>query len=135
MSRRTARVMDCTPGEARGRRHQARAYLDVADMVLADSESRLEAQVAAALAVLAAIAAADAICGLQLRQYSRGQDHTQAVKLLESVDLDDTTLPTKLRRILASKDSVHYSPHLISETDARNLVRQARALVVAAERL
>jgi hypothetical protein len=121
LSRRTARVIDCTPAEARGRRDQARAYLDVADTVLVESASRYEAQVAAALAVLAAIAAADAICGLKLHQYSRGQDHAQAVKLLEAVDLEDTSLPGKLCRILASKDSVHYSPHLVSATEATSL--------------
>jgi hypothetical protein len=61
------------------------------------------------LAVLAAIAATDAICGLQLGRYSRGQDHDNAVALLETVDLPDHTLPTKLRRVLGSKDNVHYS--------------------------
>jgi hypothetical protein len=91
-------------------------------------------QVAAALAVLAAIAATDAICGLQLGRYSRGQDHDKAAMLLGTVDLPDHTLPTKLRRVFASKDNVRSSPHLISETDAQALVRQARALVDAAER-
>ena len=98
-------------------------------------DGRYEAQVAAALAVLAAIAAADAVCGLKLHRYSRGQDHAQAVALLETVDVDDSSLPAKLRRILASKDSVHYSPHLVSDSAARSLVRQAQALVVAADRL
>jgi hypothetical protein len=135
LSPRTARVTDCTPAEARGRRDQAHAYLDVAETVLAESASQYNAQVAAALAVLAAIAASDAICGLKLHQYSRGQDHAQAVKLLEAVDLEDTSLPGKLRRVLASKDAVHYSPHLVSDTDARKLVRQARALLAAADRL
>jgi len=135
MNRRTGNVIDCSIGEAKARRDQARAYMDVAEMVLADSASRYEAQVAAALAVLAAIAAADAVCGLKLHRYSRGQDHAQAVALLETVDVDDPSLPVKLRRILASKDSVHYSPHLVSESAARGLVRQARALVVGADRL
>ena len=132
MNRRTGNVIDCSIGEAKARRDQARAYMDVAEMVLADSASRYEAQVAAALA---AIAAADAVCGLKLHRYSRGQDHAQAVALLETVDVDDPSLPVKLRRILASKDSVHYSPHLVSESAAGGLVRQARALVVAADRL
>ena len=55
--------------------------------------------------------------------------------LLETVDLPDHTLPIRLRRVLASKDNAHYSPRLISKADARALVRQARALVDAAERL
>ena len=63
------------------------------------------------------------------------QDRNRAEALLETVDLPDRTLPTKLRRVLASKDNVHYSPNLISKTDAQALVRQARALVDAAERL
>ena len=89
MNRPTGKVIDCSIGEAKARRDQARAYIDVAEMVLADSASRYEAQVAAALAVLAAIAAADAVCGLKLHRYSRGQDHAQAVALLETVDVDD----------------------------------------------
>jgi hypothetical protein len=134
MSRPTGKITECTPAEARDRRGQARAFIDVAEMVLTESASRHEAHVAAALAVLAAIAAADAICGLTLHRYSRGQDHAQAAKLLETVSLDDTTLPAKLRRVLASKDAVHYSPQLVTGRDARNLLRQAQALVVAAER-
>ena len=49
--RRTGKVIDCSIGEAKARRDQARAYRDVAEMVLADSASRYEAQVAAARAV------------------------------------------------------------------------------------
>ena len=135
MSRPTGKITECTPAEVRDRRDQARAFIDVAEMVLTESASRHEAHVAAALAVLSAIAAADAICGLMLHRSSRGQDHAQAVKLLEKVSLDDTTLPAKLRRVLASKDAVHYSPQLVTARDAQNLLRQAQALVVAAERL
>jgi hypothetical protein len=104
-------------------------------LVLTDPAAEQEAHVAGALAVLAAIAAADAICGLQLRKYSRGPDHRQAVALLETVDSIDRTLPTKLSRVLSSKDNAHYSPRLMSLADARSLVRSAEALVEAAERL
>jgi len=104
-------------------------------MVLGEPPERTEAQVAGALAVLAAIAAVDAICGLKLGHYTRGQDHHEAVALLETVDLPDPTLPAKLRRVLAAKDNAHYSPRLVSHTDAQALVRQARTLVEAAELL
>lgn len=104
-------------------------------MVLSEPATQPHSHVAAALAVLAAIAATDAICGLQLGRYSRGQDHDSAAALLDTVDLPDSTLPAKLRRVLASKDNVHHSPQLISKTDARALVRQARVVVDAAERL
>ena len=88
-SRGASRLTACTPAQARARRNQARAFLDVADMVLTEPAARTQTHVAAALAVLAAIAAADAICGLRLGRYSRGQDHDQAVTLLQTVDLDD----------------------------------------------
>ena len=133
--RGSSRVSSCTPAEARARREQAKAFIDVAEMVLGDPAPQTHANVAVALAVLAAIAASDAICGLRLGRYSRGQDHDSAAALLETVDLPDSTLPAKLRRVLASKDNVHYSPRLISKTNAQALVRQARVLVDAAERL
>jgi hypothetical protein len=79
-------------------------------MVLSEPATQTHSHVAAALAALAAIAATDAICGLRLGRYSRGQDHDEAAALLETVDLPDHTLPTKLRRVLASKDNVHYPP-------------------------
>jgi len=85
--------------------------------------------------VLAVIAASDAICGRRLGRYARGQDHTQAMALLKTVDLPDSTLPTKLGRILAAKDNARYSPMLMSRTDAQGLVRAARSLVDAAAAL
>jgi len=133
--RASSRTTTCTPEQARNRRQQARAFIDIAQTILQEPATEADAHVAAANAVLAAIAAADAICGLRLGCYSRGQDHNQAAALLETVDLPDTTLATKLRRVLASKDNVHYSPRLISKSDAQGIVRQASALVEAAELL
>lgn len=131
--RHSGRVVTCTPAESRARRDQARAFLDVAELVL--TEDRREAHVAAALAVLAGVAAADAICGLNLGTWSRGQDHAQAAALLGDVALHDSTLPTKLRRLLADKDAAHYSSSLITVEKATAMVRQAKALLAEAERL
>lgn len=131
--RRAGRVVTCTRAECLARRNQARAFLDVAQDVL--TEDRREAHVAAALAVLAGIAATDAICGLSLGKWSRGQDHSQAVDLLGEVALRDTTLPTKLRRLLAAKDAAHYSSTLITVEKAKSMVRQATALLAEADAL
>lgn len=90
-------------------------FLQVAALVL--TVDHREAHVAAALA---GIAAADATCGLGRGMLSRGQDDSQAADLLADGALGDTTLPTKLRRLLADKDAAHYSPNLIlAEADAR----------------
>jgi hypothetical protein len=129
--RHSGRVVACSPSECHERREQARAFLEVAKVVL--TEDRREAHVAAALAVLAGIAAADAICGLSLRKWSRGPDHKQAVALLSDVALRDSTLPSKLSRLLAAKDAAHYSPALIAVATARAMVRQADAMLTEAE--
>jgi len=131
--RSTGRVTTCTPAEARSRRAQARAFLDAAELVL--TEDQHEAHVAAALAVLAGIAAADAICGIRLGMWSRGQDHEQAVRLLRDVALNDAALPSKLARLLADKDATHYSPNLITIAKAKTLVRYASSLLEEAESL
>ena len=133
--RARARVINCTPAEARARRRQARAFLDVADLVLSEPATQSETHVAAALAVLAAIAATDAICGLRLGKYSRSQDHDSAADLLDTVDLPDKTLPAKLRKVLAAKDLAHYSPRLVAKRDAQAIVKNAATLVHAAEQL
>ncbi len=131
--RHSGRVVTCSPAESRARRDQARAFLDVAELVL--TEDRREAHVAAALAVLAGVAAADAICGLTLGKWGRGQDHAQAAGLLAEVALHDVTLPAKLKRLLADKDAAHYSSSLITVEKATAMVRQATALLAEAERL
>ena len=132
-TRHSGRVVTCAPAECRARRDQARAFLEVADLVL--TEDRREAHVAAALAVLAGIAAADAICGLRLGKWSRGHDHAQAVTLLGEVALRDTNLPMKLRRLLADKDAAHYSSTLITPDKAKTMVRHAAALLAEADAL
>lgn len=129
--RGSGRTRECTPTEARARREQSGAFLDVAELVL--TEDRREAHVAAALAVLAGIAAADSICGLALGSWSRGQDHQQAVALLEQVQLVDPSVPAKLRRLLNDKGAVHYSPALVTANKARSMVAYAAALVAEAD--
>ncbi len=67
------RVTDCTVREARQRLRSARAYLEAAELILGDDREEY-AGVAAGNAVLAGIAAADAICGKGLKKRFRGED-------------------------------------------------------------
>lgn len=71
---------------------------------------------------------------MTLGKFSRGQDHVQAAALLAEVSLIDASLPTKLRRLLADKDSVHYSPSLVTLEKAKAMVRYATALLAEADR-
>jgi hypothetical protein len=97
------------------------------------SEEPREAHVAAALAVLAGIAAADAMCGLNLKKWSRGSDHLQAVALLNTVSGEGGAMANHLRRLLNQKNAVHYSPKLVTVDEAKIMLRHASALVDAAE--
>jgi len=131
MTKPNQHVKECTSAEAHERLAQARTFLDVAGMVM--SEEPREAHVAAALAVLAGIAAADAICGLNLKKWSRGSDHLQAVALLNTVSGASGALANHLRRLLNQKNAVHYSPKLVTVDEAKIMLRHASALVDAAD--
>lgn len=131
MTKPNQHVKECTSAEAHERLAQARTFLDVAGMVM--SEEPREAHVAAALAVLAGIAAADAICGLNLKKWSRGSDHLEAVALLNTVSGASGALTNHLRRLLNQKNAVHYSPKLVTVDEAKIMLRHASALVDAAD--
>ncbi len=81
--RPTGRTQTMSKGDVQARANAARRFSEVAQLV-ADEDGDY-AQVCAALAVLAGIAAGDAICGSELGHCSRGQDHRQAVTLLGRV--------------------------------------------------
>jgi hypothetical protein len=133
--RPTGRTQACTTEHARTRLDQAQAFLQVADLVGDEPDDLANPGVAAALAVLAGIAAADAACCAVLRQRSRGQNHRQAVALLAEVGPDGRTLARTLDRLLDIKDGAHYGMVFVSAQKAAAAIRQARRLVEAAEPL
>jgi hypothetical protein len=77
----SSRTAQCGIAEARGRLRTARAYLEVADLVLSEADRDEYLNVSAGLAVLAGIAAADAICCARLRGRHRGDNHRDAADL------------------------------------------------------
>ena len=92
--------------------------------------------------VLLLIAASDALCCKLLGERSRGQDHREAVGLLEQVRFGDGTaaqarrardLARALATALDLKDDSHYGTLMIGGTELRRFIRAAEALVAAAE--
>jgi hypothetical protein len=81
------------------------------------------------LCVHAGIAAADAICGARLGEYSRGENHDDAVALLSSVDRN---LAGHLRALLTMKTLAGYSHSPVSADRARRAGRAMAVLVEAA---
>lgn len=140
MSRTSGRTAPCSRADAQNRFRRAEAFLYVADLVLGEEVAADENEdainlsgVAAALAVLAGIAAADAACCHSLGARSRGQDHRQAVALLGTVVPDGSAMASDLDRLLDLKDNAHYGVLGVAQSEARSAVAQARRIVTAAK--
>ncbi len=112
----------------------AREYYMLAELEAAE-ERPFAHNAAAGNAVLAAIAASDAICCLRLGRYHAGEDHRSAAHLLRQVRPDGTELANDLAKVLGAKDQVHYSGDPIPESRMVSILRSAARLVSAAERL
>jgi hypothetical protein len=123
---RTAR---CGKPEARTRLSTAVAYLETAELVLGETARSEFGNVAAGLAVLAGIAAADAICCSRLGCRHRGDDHRGAAVLLQQSVPDGKRLATALTRLLDVKDAAHYGASLVGPREAGHAIRRARVLV------
>ena len=125
----SSRTAACTVADARTRLKTARAYLEVADLVLGEKEREEYLNVAAGLAVLAGIAASDAICCARLRIRHRGDDHRGAADLLRTATPDGSNLARVLLRLLDLKDEAHYGVMVVAARKANDAVRWARTLV------
>lgn len=122
----------CGPAEASRRSRLARTYLDVAEGAAAQGSEEAR-NVAAGNAVLAAIAATDALCCLRLGRQSRGQSHRDAVALLHTVQPKGAHLARDLTTVLGVKDAAHYGTTFLGAGTLKNILRAATRLVEAAE--
>jgi hypothetical protein len=128
---RTPRTASSTPDDAKKRAAIAAAYLAAAEGILREppdvSDENLS--VAAGNAVLAGIAASDAICGRRLGLIHRGQEHAGAIDLLKTAVPDGKELSMKLSRLLDLKNEAHYGIWFVSTAKATAAIRTARTLV------
>jgi hypothetical protein len=128
-----SRSVSCIPADGRSRTRAARAYLEVADLVLGERDREEYLNVAAGLAVLAGIAASDAICCARLRLRHRGDNHRDAADLLRQATPDGPELAKLLLRLLDLKDEAHYGVMVVASRKARDAVKWATQLVTRAE--
>lgn len=127
-ARQVGRTQTCGRIQARTRLSQARAFLEVAELVGTEQDEVATPDLASALAVLAGIAACDAACCATLGRRSRGQDHRQAVDLLAQLVSNGQTMARDLGRLLSIKDDAHYGLLHVSGQRAAAALRQARRL-------
>ena len=125
----STRTQQCSDKDGKTRLSHARRFLEVADLVAGEGSDAEYSSAAAALAVLAGIAASDAACCKALGRRSRGQDHRQAVELVEQVEPGGEEAGKALRRLLTLKDAAHYGLFDVSGSDLKAVLRQAKVLV------
>ena len=127
MSPKKLQTRRVDPGEGRGRRQVAEKYLEVANLI--DSEDGAAINVCVGVAVLAGIAAADAICAAALGERYSGPDHDTAVEILSRVD---SNLGKQLRDLVTLKSISHYGSGLLTASQRKTAVRCATTLVADA---
>lgn len=133
MAGAAGRTQRCGSPEAEVRLDQARKFLEVAELMSIEGEVPASLSVAAALAVLAGIAASDAACCAALGRRSRGQDHRQALPLLEQV-AGGRKAAADLLRLLDLKDTAHYGVIYVTSPKLGRALRQAERLIQFATR-
>lgn len=139
------RRQSCTAQDARVRASHARAYLETAKLVSSDPSKPGDVnfnQVAAGNAVLAAIAASDALCCRLLGERARARDHRDAIGLLEQVRFGAGSVSEQARRsrelaaalatALDIKDDSHYGMLMVGAVELRRVIRAAEKLTAAA---
>jgi len=129
MTQPRGRTRSCGADEAWDRYLHAQSFLDTAELVLEDTTREGYANVSGALAVLAGIAIADAVCCEVLGRRHRGEDHRAASELLRQAAQVGGRLAQDLDRLLAIKDKTSYQSGFLARADARKAVGWARRMI------
>jgi hypothetical protein len=98
-----------------------------------DDHSLAYGSVAASVAILAGIAAADAACCHVLGRRSRSADHHDAEALLLNVTPGGKRAAGQLRKLISLKDAAHYGFISVTSSQLKQSMRQAQRLVEFAE--
>lgn len=119
-----------------GRARHARGFMAAAALVQ-EFEDEVGAgtteNVVASLAVLAGIAASDAICGQALGKRSSGEAHQEAVALLKTATTNGPTYAKDLNRLLSLKANAQYSSNMLTRSSSDEAVKWSERLVKGME--
>lgn len=136
MAAKRGRTQTCSVPQGRQRLAQARSYMDVARLTADEKDPNLKyAAVAASVAILAGIAAADAACCHALGRRSRSDNHHDAEALLAEITPGGKDAAKHLRQLIGIKDTAHYGFISITPAQLKRALRQAQQLVDFAERV
>lgn len=129
MTRRTGRTQPCDRTQARTRLENAQKSFEVAELAAAEEGIPASRSVAAALAVLSGIAAADAACCASLGRRSRGEDHREAAALLRQILPGGDRAAKALIELLNLKDTAQYGLIPITRRELTTALRRAKRLL------
>ncbi|GAA1469937.1 hypothetical protein [Microbacterium thalassium] len=129
MTPRAKRTVTCSPVERAGRQARAEEFWQSAEDLreLDDGSNAV-----LSLYVLAGIAASDVVCCARLGEYSKSENHADAIGLLRRAD---PSLVPPLQRLLSRKSESAYGVAPMSATRVTEARSAADKLVRAARRL
>ena len=128
MARKGAKTSTCGKPSAKARLDIAREYQELAH-AKSESDSGATRNAIAGNAILAGIAAADAICCMRLGERSTSSDHSDAVVLLAKVD---PVMAQKLSTLIGSKSASHYGENFIGSESLKSCLRAMDQLIDSA---
>jgi hypothetical protein len=127
--KRGGRTQPCDRTQARTRLENAQKSLEVAELAAGEEEIPASRSVAAALAVLSGIAAADSACCAALGRRSRGEDHREAAALLRQIVPGGDRAAKALIELLNLKDTAQYGLIPITRRELTTALRRAKRLL------
>jgi hypothetical protein len=119
-----ARTRYCDPAVVTGRLAKAIEFFGAAELL-----ETTAANAAGDLFVDAGIAASDVICCVRLGEHASGENHNQAIALLDKADSGSGK---HLSTLLGLKNKVAYTHHTLSGAECKKMNRAASHLVESA---
>jgi hypothetical protein len=133
MARKSSRTRPCSPQDAAQRYNQASAFADLAELD-PESDDGPTRSAAVSNAVLAGIAAVDSICCRRLGRHAAGDDHQQALALVEEAGDVGREARRHLETLLSVKHKAQYEEVDPSATEARRAIRAMRSILELASK-
>jgi hypothetical protein len=128
MTRRSSRDRPCDRQDAAKRYDQAQAFADLAKLD-PESDDGPTRSAAVSNAVLAGIAAADSICCLRLGRHASGDNHQQAIALVEEAGDVGREARRHLETLLSIKHKAQYEDGDPTVPEARRAIRAMRSIL------
>jgi hypothetical protein len=133
MARKSSRTRPCDPQDAAQRYDQAKAFADLAELD-PESDDGPTRSAAVSNAVLAGIAAADSICCRRLGLHAAGDNHQQAIALVEEAGDVGREARRRLETLLSIKHKAQYEEVDPTVPEAKRAIRAMRSILDLAAR-